>query len=95
MNGNTYEGAWVAGVQQGEGQMVYADGGKYTGKWVAGKYHAKGILMYADGEFTTISPQSSVGQLFSVLTCCVAGSRYEGEFAGGLKDGSVSEDSSA
>lgn len=54
INGNTYDGEWVNGIQEGRGIMTYSNGDIYDGLWVDGKKNGPdGIYIWADGRTYT------------------------------------------
>lgn len=44
-----YIGSWVDDCRDGQGVMVYADGGRYQGSWKAGQRHGEGLMAFPDG----------------------------------------------
>lgn len=51
-NGARYEGEWsmAAGVRDGRGEQVWADGSLYEGYWRGDKANGHGRLIHADGD---------------------------------------------
>ena len=52
MKGNTYEGEFIADVQDGFGKLVYMPGTileeSYEGEWAQGRREGRGIYRYRD-----------------------------------------------
>ncbi|GLE00358.1 hypothetical protein PINS_up009115 [Pythium insidiosum] len=46
----SYEGAYVNGVKQGLGKMVFPNGDTYHGEWQDDRMHGDGSYMYANGD---------------------------------------------
>ena len=44
-----FEGEWEAGLRQGDGVLVYANGNVYEGQWEADKKEGKGRFSHASG----------------------------------------------
>ena len=49
--GSTYEGDFVAGVQQGRGVVQYDDGNRYEGELVQGRMEGRGRYTYPNGDY--------------------------------------------
>ena len=47
--GNTYDGQWDQGLQNGQGMMLFADGNKYSGCWSQGVKSGAGKMEYWQG----------------------------------------------
>jgi hypothetical protein len=49
-NGVSYEGEWLNGEREGQGEQIWADGSRYVGDWKGNQANGKGILYHSDGD---------------------------------------------
>ena len=50
LDGELYEGSFVAGLRDGYGRQTYLDGSVYMGSWQGGMRHGDGMLTAASGK---------------------------------------------
>ena len=51
MNGNEFNGEWVAGLMSGRGTFVWSSGERYDGEWRDGKEEGRGTFTWPDGSY--------------------------------------------
>eukprot|EP00122_Pirum_gemmata_P017382 Pgem_evm1s16273 len=49
-DGESYEGHWVNGNQEGQGTKIWPDGSTYVGEWVNNRRQGKGSYEWAAGD---------------------------------------------
>lgn len=49
-NGISYEGEWLNGLREGQGQQIWSDNSRYEGEWKNNKANGRGILYHSDGD---------------------------------------------
>ncbi len=77
-DGMHYQGSFVDGLPEGEGEQRLPDGERYLGEWLAGQRHGQGQLWLADGSHYQGQFEQGMRQGEGVFTSSAG--RYQGQW---------------
>jgi len=82
-----YEGEFKQGAKNGYGTMTFSSGDVFDGYWKDNKPDGQGTFNFHNG--TTYAGNFLNGRFhnYGVLSCTASGTKYEGEWANGFKEG--------
>lgn len=87
----SYEGDWNNGIREGNGTMVWKNGGKYVGNWKSGVRNGYGTHYYADGEIYEgnwlADKQHGKGKITFASDDSSNRKYYDGEWVSGIRQG--------
>lgn len=87
----SYEGDWINGIREGNGTMVWKNGGKYVGNWKSGVRNGYGTHHYADGEIYEgnwlAGKQHGKGKITFASDDSSNRKYYDGEWVSGIRQG--------
>jgi len=86
-DGTCYEGQWVNNLAEGQGSFTHSNGDRYVGCWRGNVAHGFGTFRNKKGMTYRGTWTNDVQDGHGVETWLHLGSQFEGEFAGGDKEG--------
>uniref|UniRef100_A0A7S2NMY5 Uncharacterized protein n=1 Tax=Haptolina brevifila TaxID=156173 RepID=A0A7S2NMY5_9EUKA len=87
VNGDMYEGQWVAGLKEGRGRYIYAHGDVYEGEYRHGQPNGRGRYQYETGDVYDGEWVDDAKEGYGTYTFAISGDVYEGGYSANKKHG--------